>query len=443
MSKTLEAVIDDLPFGRFHWRLLGLVAAIMLLDGFDLQVSAFVAPAILRAWSLSPAAFAPVAAAALIGVAIGTAAGGALGDRFGRRPLLLCGVAWFGLGALASGFAQGIVDLAALRFLTGLGLGAVIPNAAALLAECTPRRYRSHAVMVVIIGPPLGGMIGAALAAWIIPAFGWRACLWLGAALPLLHLVLMWKGLRESPYHLQRRAASPGALADWMKAAGGFATSVALDDPSSRGSSGLFAPGMTRSTLGLFLAFLGSMLVLYGYLSWIPIILTTAGVAPATAIRASLIFNFCGVIASVLAAQAVRALGSRPTLIGLVVGALAATGLCAWLITGRPLEITAAWGALGLAGGAVFALQVGLYGLATSVYPAEVRATGVGMAATIGRLGAIAGAFGGGVLIASDPRFYFIALVGGLGCALAGVSIVDRHTPAVGPVTARADPRRS
>lgn len=430
MSRTLEAVIDDLPFGRFHWRLLGLVAVIMLLDGFDLQVAAFAAPAILKAWNLSPAAFAPVAAAALVGVAIGTAVGGALGDRLGRRPLLLAGVAWFGLGALATGFAHEIVDLTALRFLTGLGLGAVIPNAAALLAESTPQRYRSHAVMLVIVGPPLGGMVGAALAAWIIPTFGWRACLWLGAALPLLHLLLMWKGLWESPYHLQRRAVSTGLLAEWMRAAGGAVAEVTSNSEATAASGGLFALGLRRSTIGLFLAFLGSMLVLYGYLSWIPVILTSAGVAPATAIRASLIFNLCGVIASVLAAQAIRTLGSLPALLGLAVGGLAATGLCAGLISAHSLNIAAVWGGLGLAGGAVFALQVGLYGLATDVYPAGIRATGVGMAATIGRVGAIAGAFGGGLLIATDQRLYFAALACGLVCALAGVGIANRHTPA-------------
>ena len=431
MTRTLEAAIDELPFGRLHWRLLGLVAIVMLLDGFDLQVSAFAAPAILKAWGLSPAAFAPVAAAALVGVAIGTAAGGALGDRLGRRPLLLAGVAWFALGALASGFAQGIVDLALLRFLTGLGLGAVIPNAAALLAECTPRRHRNLAVMVVIVGPPLGGMVGAALAAWIIPVFGWRAVLWLGAALPLLHMVLMWRGLRESPYHLQRRLGGASALADWMVAAGGAATEFAAAAVSEGRSRGLFSPNLKRSTWGLFLAFLGSMLVLYGYLSWIPVILTAAGVATATAIRASLVFNLCGVLASVLAAQAIGRLGSRAVLQGLVVGALLATGACGWLLTAPQLNIAGAWVGLGVAGGAVFALQVGLYGLATHVYPAPVRATGVGMAATIGRLGAIAGAFGGGMLISADTRLYFATLACGLCLAFIGVSAVDRHSPAL------------
>ena len=430
-ASTLEDAIDDLPFGWFHIRLLALVAAIMLLDGFDLQVAAFAAPAILKAWALTPAAFGPVAAAALVGVAIGTAAGGALGDRFGRRPLLLASVAWFGLGALASAFSGSITDLTILRFLTGLGLGAVIPNAAALAAECTPQRFRAHAVMVVIIGPPLGGMLGAALAAWLIPAFGWRACMLVGAGLPLILLMGRGRALRESPYHLQKRGDSALQIGEWLVRAGGEARVLAPPAVIERSAQNPLSRDLIRASLGLFLAFLGAMLVLYGYLSWIPVILTTAGASPATAIRASLVFNLCGVVGAVLAAQAIRALGSRIVLVALGGGGLVATGLCASLIGASGASIAAIFAGLGMAGAAIFALQVGLYGLATHVYPAPIRATGVGMAATLGRVGAIAGAFGGGVLIAADLSFYFVALAVGLLIAIVGIFVVDRHSLAI------------
>lgn len=428
---TLEDAIDGLRFGRFHWRLLALVAAIMLLDGFDLQVSAFAAPSILKAWGLTPADFGPVAAAALVGVAVGTAIGGALGDRFGRRPLLLAGVAWFGLGALASAFSGSIADLTILRFLTGLGLGAVIPNAAAMAAECTPRRFRAHAVMVVIVGPPLGGMLGAALAAWLIPTFGWRACMLVGAGLPLVLLAGLWRGLQESPYHLQKRGDSAARIGEWLVQAGGEARVVAPPAVAERGARNPLSRDLVRASLGLFLAFLGAMLVLYGYLSWIPVILTAAGVSPAVAIRASLAFNLCGVVGAVLAAHAIRAWGSRIVLLALSCGGLVATGLCGSLIGASGVSIAAIFAGLGMAGAAIFALQVGLYGLATHVYPASIRATGVGMAATLGRVGAIAGAFGGGLLIAANLDFYFAALAAGLLVAIVGVLIVDRHSLAI------------
>lgn len=270
------------------WRLLALVCGVILLDGFDIQLAAFAGPAILKAWDLGPASLAPAVAAALVGMALGTALGGFLGDRIGRRPAMILSVVWFGAWALASANARDVNELALLRLLTGLGLGAVVPAAMALVAEGAPARIRAYAVTAVVVGVPFGGMLGAALASWLIPAHGWRAAFLAGGGLPLALALLMWRFLPESP-DFRRAPATPG--------------------------HGLLHPPLRRSAIGLSLAFLASMLALYACLSWIPVVLVSVGLPQGDAIRGSMLFNLCGVAASFAGAWLTIRVGTRGALL--------------------------------------------------------------------------------------------------------------------------------
>lgn len=386
------------------WRFLALICSVILLDGFDIQLAAFAGPAILKEWNLGPANLAPAVAAALIGMAIGAALGGVLGDRIGRRPAMILSVIWFGIWALASAHARDVNQLALLRLLTGLGLGAVVPAATALVAEGAPARIRTYAVTAVVVGVPFGGMLGAALASWLIPAHGWRAAFMAGGILPLMLAVLMWRFLPESP-DFRRAPPSPG--------------------------EGLLDPPLRRSAIGLSLAFLASMLALYACLSWIPVVLASVGLPQGDAIRGSMLFNLCGVAASFAGAWLTMRIGSRGALLAGCGLGLVGVGVWAALILTPGMSNPARLAGVAAAGVGVGSLQVMLYGLATQVFPAERRAAGIGYAATFGRLGAIASAFGAGLVLAlpAGKPLYFAVIAAAVAATALAVLLIDRHAP--------------
>lgn len=424
---VVSGAVEDAPVAAFHIRLLALVGAIILLDGFDVQVAAFAGPAVLAEWRVTPAMLAPAMAAALIGMAIGTGLGGKAGDRFGRRPALIGSVIVFGVLSMLSAFAPGIAELAILRFLTGIGLGAAVPNATALVAEWMPARIRTYAVTAIIVAVPCGGMVGAGVASWLIPAYGWRPCMALGGLLPLLLALLMWRSLPESPAILARRrtggTARPGA-------ADRFADDAPIVAGEHADEHRVYGDALRRSAIGLAIAFFASMLALYAYLSWIPVLLAGAGFPMDRAIQGSLVFNLCGVLASFAAAWATPRFGSRTTLLVACVAALLATGICAAMMAGGGAPPAAILVALGAAGAGAFAVQVTLYSLAVHVFPVSCRAAGIGYSASIGRLGAIASAFGAGLLLAMPagrPAYFALIALACLVSAL-GVTIVDRHS---------------
>lgn len=442
MTIRVQDAVDGLSVGSFHWRLMALVGGIILLDGFDIQLAAFAGPAILAEWGLGASALAPAMAAALVGMAIGTGVGGAMGDRIGRRPALIGSVIWFGLLAMLTGLADNMTQLVALRLLTGIGLGAAVPNATALVAEWMPPRQRSYAVTAIIVAVPCGGMLGAALASWLIPAHGWRAAFAVGGLLPILIAGAMLRGLPESPLFLARIGQPAERIAALLARAGArFAPGSSFSAPEAvPGGGRVYAGAQLRSALGLGLAFFASMLALYGCLSWIPVLLSNAGFPLDQAIRGSMIFNLCGVIASFAAAWATPRLGSRTTLFAACGGALVAVTTWGLLLAEPGASNAMILLGVGGAGAGVLAMQVMLFGLAAHVFPVACRSAGIGYSASVGRIGAIMSAFGAGIVLGlpGGQTLYFTLIGLAIVVTVIGVALVDRHIPRYGAVKIKA-----
>lgn len=408
MIRDLDEALETLPFGRLRVLVLILVTGIIVLDGFDIQLAALAAPAMLAEWGLDRASFGPVLAASLAGMAVGTALGGSIGDRVGRRPALIGAVLFFATMTALSALATGPVTMGLLRLATGLGLGAAVPNATALVAEWMPRRWRSYAVMLVIVAVPVGGMLGAALCAWMIPAFGWRACFILGGVAPALLALIMIITLPESPQflglsdnrsnhlrHLMNRLAGD----DRFDSAMIFRASAPI--PGKGGVAELLSAPLRTTTWHLWAGFFAAMLALYGCLNWLPVLLSGLGLPMDQAVRGSMWFNLGGVAGAVLGAWAGGRFGvgrclSALCLTGAFILSIAAIALALGHIPG----VTAAMGPVLLSGGAILGVQVGLYGLAAAQYPTHCRAAGIGWAATLGRGGAVVSALAGGWVLA-------------------------------------------
>ncbi len=197
-SVDVQTFINEHPFGRFQWLIFFMCFAIVILDGFDTAAIGFIAPSLLTEWHLAKPDLAPVLSAALFGLACGSLAAGPLSDRLGRRSLLLGAVLLFGLACFGSAFAQTLQQLTALRFATGLGLGAAMPNAVTLMSEFCPDRRRATIINLMFCGFPLGAAAGGFLAAWMIPNFGWRGVLIFGGVTPLVLATLVAAKMPES-----------------------------------------------------------------------------------------------------------------------------------------------------------------------------------------------------------------------------------------------------
>lgn len=408
MIRDLDEALETLPFGRLRMLVLVLVTAIIVLDGFDIQLAALAAPAMLAEWGLDRAAFGPVLAASLAGMAAGTAMGGSIGDRIGRRPALIGAVLFFASMTALSAFANGPVTLGLLRLATGLGLGAAVPNATALVAEWMPGRWRSYAVMLVIVAVPIGGMLGAALCAWMIPAFGWRACFMLGGVAPALLALLIIITLPESPQFLATRDERIDHLRHLMNRLAGdnrfdngmiFRTS--LPAAGKGGVAELLSAPLRVTTWHLWAGFFAAMLALYGCLNWLPVLLSGLGLLMDQAVRGSMWFNLGGVVGAVIGAWAGGRFGTARCLSALCLVGAGTLALAAITLAFGPVPgAMAAMVPVLLSGGAILGVQVGLYGLAAARYPTRCRAAGIGWAATLGRGGAVVSALAGGWILA-------------------------------------------
>ena len=293
-----------------HWRsrqklFVFLTALTIVFDGIDNQLLGIAVPAMMRDWSLPRSTFAPVIASSMVGMMIGGAVAGIVGDRFGRRVALIGSVLIFGVLTAAVAFVDGPWALAALRFLAGLGLGGAMPNAAALASEYVPRRHRPFAITLTIVCVPLGGTLAAFVGGHLMPVLGWRALFGLGGLVSVgVAGILVW-ALPESPRFLARYPERWPELTRILNAIGhdvppgsSFVdrTEQAIATSSVRT---LFTPAFARDTAALWGAMFACMLSVYTAFNWVPTMLTDAKLPIAVASNGLAAFNLGGVAGAI------------------------------------------------------------------------------------------------------------------------------------------------
>jgi AAHS family 4-hydroxybenzoate transporter-like MFS transporter len=199
-TKIINVVdtIDRSRLGRLQYFVLGLCMLSLIIDGFDVQAMGYVAPAIIKQWGIAKADLGPVFGAGLMGMAIGALTLGPVADRIGRRPVLIGSMFCLSVCMLATAYASSINELLVLRFLTGLSMGTIIPNAVALAGEFSPARVRVTLMMITSSGFIVGGAVGGAIAAAVIPVYGWSFVFIAGAVAPLLLAIVMLVSMPES-----------------------------------------------------------------------------------------------------------------------------------------------------------------------------------------------------------------------------------------------------
>lgn len=424
---------------------------VVALDGFDLVVLGAVTPALLEyePWGLTPPYLGRIAAYGLVGMMIGALSIGTLSDLIGRRKAIIISVTSFSLftGLLAAAPSPEVFGL--LRFLAGLGLGGLIPTAAALVSEYAGLRRGSSSITFMMTGYHVGGVLTALLAIPILPALGWRAMFVIGALPALILVPLMLKNLPESPSFLvakgRRDEAEDLAAQYGITLAPERVREVREEEGASEGGrfgalKTLFSGGYLLGTLAFAVASFMGLLLVYGLNQWLPQIMREAGYPLGAALAFLLVLNVGAVIGLLVAGPVADRYGSKVVCAGWF--AFAAVFLFL-LSVKMPLPLT--YVAVTVAGVFVFSAQVLLYAYVSKHYPTSARGTALGWAAGVGRIGAICGPLFGGILLGAGLAvpwgFYAFALAGLLGSIF--IAVVPRspagsvrETPAVRPETA-------
>ena len=430
-------LIDDSRWGPYQKYLVGLTALAIIFDGIDNQLLGVAIPTIMAEWSAPRAAFAPVVALGYFGMMIGGAAAGLAGDRFGRRTALMVTIAIFGAMTLAAAYVNDTTSLGWVRFLAGIGLGGAVPNAATLAAEYVPKHRRPLAVTVTIVCMPLGATIAGILGANLLSSMGWRTLFIVGGAVPLVAAALLARALPESPRYLTRHRERWPELVHLLRRMGhAVPAGAAFTDSAERATQRapltvLFQPEFRGDTLALWGSFFSCLLAVYLGFSWLPSLLSGAGFGPGVASTGITAFNLGGVVGAVAGGMAISVYGSRVAMLTMAAGAVAgAIGLSLIPINASTsillIMIVLTW-----TGGLINAVQTTMFALAANVYPSQIRATGVGTAVSVGRLGAILSGYAGAwALEYRGSLSYFGLMAAAMAVCFLALAAVRHHVPA-------------
>ena len=399
----VQSLINEQPLSRYQWRVVILCFLIVFLDGLDTAAMGFIAPALSQDWGIDRASLGPVMSAALIGMVFGALGSGPLADRFGRKWVLVASVMIFGAFSLASAYASNVDQLLILRFLTGLGLGAGMPNATTLLSEYTPERFRSLLVTSMFCGFNLGMAGGGFISAKLIPAFGWHSLLLLGGILPLLLAVVLLFWLPESARYLVvrnkgvekvRRALAPIAPEQVARAAS-FSVPEQTTVKASNVLAVIFSGTYRTGTLLLWLTYFMGLVIVYLLTSWLPTLMRESGASMEQAAFIGALFQFGGVLSAVGVGWAMDRFNPHKVIAAFYLLA----GVFAYAVGQSLGNMTVLATLVLIAGMCVNGAQSAMPSLAARFYPTQGRATGVSWMLGIGRFGAILGAWMGATLL--------------------------------------------
>ena len=398
------ALLETRRLASFHWLTLTLGCLILFVDGLDFSAANVGAPAIIRAFTADKSAMGVVFAWGYFGILIGSFAFGYLGDKYGRKLGAILGVLAYSVPALLTVFATSLDELALFRFLSGLGMGGVVPNVIALLTETAPKRYRITFVMVAYVGYSLGNAAIAQVAAWFIPAAGWSVVFLVAGAAGLALSVLLIFLLPESIPFLA--AARPEAkelprLVRWAAPERRFdaGTRFVLQRPANEQKFAmklLFSEERRIATPLLWLGFFSESLTYMTFSAWFSVLLEQAGLLPT---QAALAFSFAylaAICAILLLARMLDAFGPKASVV------TAAGGILALLALGTPgLPVTVITACAILAMACSSSTHQSLNGIVGGFYPTIVRGNGVGYASGMGRAAAIIGPVIAGYLLSA------------------------------------------
>jgi MFS transporter, AAHS family, 4-hydroxybenzoate transporter len=416
----VDELIDRQKLTGRNYFILALLLVALLCDGFDLQLLAFAAPRLAKEWGIHPQALGWVSSANLLGMMFGAMFLGNMGDRFGRKRIIVIGTLLYAGMSLACLLAHNPTQLGVLRFVTGLGLGGVLPNVIALTAEISPASRRATLTSIPIIGMSLGSGMPAVVAAWVVPIYGWKALFVAGGIVPVIVATLIMIALPESILFLTYRGRNRDEVARRARELDSslvigpdttFALRARPGESGSRGTIGdLFNGRLAWTTPLLWVMFACTLLSMHFINSWMSYVLNEAGLSEQQTALTNGVLHWGGSIAAVLTVFVLNRMGLYWALLLLLLGlagcfTIATTGFSsAYLLTA----------AVCMAGFGIIGCQGVLNASAGLIYPVSCRPTGVGAALGVGRIGSLSGPVVGGYIVAQHwptQQMFFVPML--------------------------------
>lgn len=406
-----QALIDQAPISKFQWLIAIVCFLIVFVDGIDTAAMGFIAPALAQEWGIDRSLLGPVMSAALGGMIVGALFSGPLADRFGRKIVLSISMLIFGGFTLACAYSSSLDQLVLFRFLTGIGLGAAMPNATTLFSEYCPARVRSLLVTCMFCGYNLGMAVGGFLSSWIIPAFGWHSLFLVGGWSPLILMLVVIFFLPESYRYLIVKGQSPEKIQTILQRiapqqaanASHFYVPEENNPVASKKSvfGILFSQRYAKGTFLLWLTYFMGLVVIYLLTSWLPTLMRETGASMERAAFIGGLFQFGGVLSALFVGWAMDRFNPNRVIAGFYFAA----GIFAFIVGQSLNQPTLLAVFILFAGMAVNGAQSAMPVLSTRYYPTQCRATGVAWMSGIGRFGAVFGAWIGAVLLGNDWTF--------------------------------------
>jgi AAHS family 4-hydroxybenzoate transporter-like MFS transporter len=429
-----ESALENQRLGGLQLRVAALCTLVQICDGYDLNSVAWAVPSLIKEWHLAPPAFTVAFLWSSIGIMVGALSAGPIGDRFGRRPLLLASLTIFGIASLLTATAGSLTMLTVFRFFTGLGIGGGFSGAAALAGDYTPHRLRATVIMATFTGAPIGGFLGGQIVAALLGNFGWSMIFILGGIFPLVLVVALALWLPESPRFLatkQNRSARHHELLRRLNIphAAAHEVDVARGNPIAM----LFSQGYALQTILLWVVYFCSLMNLFLFAYWMPTVLTMLGMTPGEAVFASSLRDCGAIFVALYLGIAIDRIGPERTLaLHYALGAVFIAIIALVSLSFVMMCVVSA-----LAGATIIGSQTGANGTCGKLYPARMRTSGLGWSLGIGRLGAVAAPLLGGYLLAMGvppPRIFLSACVFALIAAAATALLVFRGSRAEQPL---------
>ncbi|WP_201574534.1 3-(3-hydroxy-phenyl)propionate transporter MhpT [Psychrobacter sp. H8-1] len=383
---------------------------IAILEGFDIQSIGVVASSVQSEFGLTKGELGWIFSAATLGMFPGAIVAGRLSDKIGRKNILIISVALFGFMSLMTAFTTDFTSLVIVRFLTGIGMGGALPLIIAMSSESVPERWSATAVSVMYAGVPFGAGITAIIAGGFTGVGEWKNIFYLGGLTPIALVPILIFLLKETYSKKQATKDDLNANTDFKFI--------------------LFGEGRTATTIQIWLSFLGTLIVLYFILNWLPVLMQNNGLSMKSATNIQLAYQLGGVCGVLILGWLLSNIKLRSVVIMIYVGIL--IGLTALTFS---KSLTALVFASGISGFFITGGQSALYALAARAYSKSMRGTGVGVAVAMGRIGSFLGPLLAGVIFSYNSSSSFVIgssipviLIAGVAAILLANNIAKRES---------------
>lgn len=395
----VRQLIDSSPISGMQIAVIAICVLMNILDGMDVMVISYSAPSLAEEWDIQSETLGVVFSAALLGMTIGAAFLAPWADVIGRRAIIILCVIVMGGGVLLTAAADQVWHLVVLRFLSGLGIGAMLASTVTLASEYAPERQRNFVVSIVLTGYPIGATLSGLVAAQVIPVFGWRAMFLTAGLVTVISLPLAIYWLSESwDWLIKKQPRDAVKKLNRILVRLGHAycdslPSVSGEAKKTPGVRSLFIVGRAGVTAKLWIAFFMGFATLYLLITWIPNLARNAGMSVELAIYAGTVFNLGAIFGNLSQGYSSQIIGLKPAII-VFYFSTAIMMIAFGYLSGDWFKFVI----FGLIGFGVQGGLIGLYTVAARIYSAEIRNTGIGWAIGAGRTGAIISPIIGGWL---------------------------------------------